>query len=77
MSDDELNATADEESGMEPWKLIDDAIVLSGLIQTLHMRLEESASEDGISDAMNLSWSFDAVAQLATALAKKIMEHAD
>lgn len=60
----------------QPHKLNDDAIVLAGLAETLQRRFDEAHHEGGIDDAMNLSWAYEALAQLAKTLADNISDYA-
>ena len=59
-----------------PHKLNDDAIVLAGLAETLQRRFDDAQSQDGIDDALNLSWAYEALSQLAKTLADRISDYA-
>jgi hypothetical protein len=57
-----------------PQKLNDEAIYIAGLAETLQCMLEASISEDGneLEGALNLSFSFMALSELAKTLSERI-----
>lgn len=57
-------------------KLINTAVYIAGLAEVLHKLLDEACHAQGIKDAQNLAWSFNAMGQMANDLAEKIGEYA-
>ncbi len=60
----------------EPYKLNDVAIYIAGLAEVLQEQLDEAQHCTGIEGALNLSWSYKALAELASDLAEQIGHYA-
>lgn len=60
----------------EPYKLNDVAIYIAGLAEVLQAQLDNAQHCTGIDEALNLSWSYKALAELASDLAEQIGHYA-
>lgn len=59
----------------KPHQLNEIAIYLAGLAEILQQQLDNAQHTGGIEDALNLSWAYKALGQMANDLAEQIAEY--
>jgi len=59
-----------------PHELNDIAIYVAGLAEVLQQKLDEAQHRKGVEDAMNISWAYNALGQMANDLAEQISQYA-